>query len=65
MVATEPLTAKQFDAIGWQHRQGVEDARNLVHYYRITPDNRLVMGGGPVGLSFGGDMNRDSSASAW
>lgn len=65
MIATEPLTDKQFDAIGWQHRQGVEDARNLIHYYRISPDNRLLMGGGPVGLSFGGDMNRDASASAW
>lgn len=65
MIATEPLTGKQFEAIGWQHRQGVEDARNLIHYYRISPDNRLLMGGGPVGLSFGADMNRDSSESAW
>lgn len=65
MIATEPLTEKQFDAIGWQHRQGVEDARNLVHYYRLTPDNRLLMGGGPVGLGFGDKMNFDSSVSAW
>jgi glycine/D-amino acid oxidase-like deaminating enzyme len=65
MVATEPLTDKQFDAIGWQNRQGVEDARNLIHYYRISPDNRLLMGGGPVGLSFAGNMNRDASVSAW
>ncbi len=65
MIATEPLTDKQYEAIGWQHRQGVEDARNLIHYYRISPDNRLLMGGGPVGLSFGGDMQRDDSASAW
>ncbi len=65
IVATEPLSAKHFAAIGWRNRQGVEDARNLLHYYRILPDNRLLVGGGPVGLSFGGNMNRDSSASAW
>lgn len=65
MVATEPLNDQQFEVIGWQHRQGVEDARNLIHYYRISPDNRLLMGGGPVGLGFGGQMNYDSSESAW
>ncbi len=65
MIATEPLSEKHFAEIGWKNRQGVEDARNLVHYYRISPDQRLLMGGGPVGLAFGGDMNRDDSASAW
>lgn len=65
MVATEPLTEKHFAAIGWQRRQGVEDARNLIHYYRLSPDNRLLMGGGPVGLGFGARMNYDSSESAW
>jgi len=65
MIATEPLAARHFAQLGWQERQGVEDARNLIHYYRITPDGRLVMGGGPVGLSSGGNMNVDSSESAW
>ncbi len=59
IVLTEPLTAKQFDAIGWQNRQGIEDARNLVHYYRLTADNRLLMGGRDVSLSSGYDMDRD------
>lgn len=65
VVVTEPLSADQLAAVGWQQRQGVEDARNLIHYYRLTPDNRLLMGGGPVGLAFGRDMDRDSSPSAW
>ena len=65
VVATEPLSDAHFAAIGWQNRQGVEDARNLIHYYRITPDNRLLMGGGPVGLSYGDDMERDSNVAAW
>jgi glycine/D-amino acid oxidase-like deaminating enzyme len=65
VVATEPLSDEHFAAIGWQNRQGVEDARNLIHYYRITPDHRLLMGGGPVGLSYGDDMERDSNVAAW
>ena len=46
IVLTEPLNAAQLDGIGWQGRQGVSDARNLAHYYRLTPDNRLLAGGG-------------------
>jgi glycine/D-amino acid oxidase-like deaminating enzyme len=65
MIATEPLTAEQFGPVGWEGREGVEDARNLIHYYRITPDNRLVIGGGPVGLTYANDLNADDSESAW
>ena len=59
IVLTEPLTAKHFESIGWQNRQGIEDARNLVHYYRLTADNRLLMGGRDVSLSFGSNMEKD------
>ncbi|HEY44559.1 MAG TPA: FAD-dependent oxidoreductase [Anaerolineae bacterium] len=65
MIATEPLTAQQLEPVGWQGREGVEDARNLIHYYRITPDNRFVIGGGPVGLTYANDLNADDSESAW
>ncbi len=59
IVMTEPLTEKHFEEIGWQNRQGIEDARNMVHYYRLTVDNRLVMGGRDVSLSYGQDMEKD------
>jgi len=59
IVLTEPLKPEHFAAIGWQNRQGIEDARNLVHYYRLTADNRLVMGGRDVSLTEGDDMDRD------
>lgn len=65
MVATEPLTPAQIAPIGWQGREGLEDARNLIHYYRLTPDNRLVMGGGPVGLTYNGGLDADSDTAAW
>jgi glycine/D-amino acid oxidase-like deaminating enzyme len=65
MIATEPLSPEQLNPIGWQGRQGLEDARNLIHYYRLTPDNRIVLGGGPVGLSFRNSLFHDDSQSAW
>lgn len=65
MVATAPLEDRHFAEIGWRERQGVEDARNLIHYYRVTPDRRLVMGGGPVGLAYGERLDIDSDEAAW
>lgn len=45
IILTEPLRPEHFAEIGWQNRQGIEDARNFVHYYRLTSDNRLLVGG--------------------
>ncbi|MFE2926207.1 NAD(P)/FAD-dependent oxidoreductase [Streptomyces goshikiensis] len=42
---TEPLTAEQLKAIGWQNRQGLGDSANQFHYFRITPENRILWGG--------------------
>lgn len=58
IVLTEPLGDK-LKSIGWANRQGIEDARNLIHYYRLTSENRLLMGGGDVGLPYGGEMELD------
>ena len=65
MIATEPLTDEQLAPIGWSGRQGLEDARNLIHDYRITPDHRIVIGGGPVGLGPGADLDHDRDKKAW
>ena len=65
MIATEPLSDEQLRPIGWEGGQGVEDARNLIHYYRLTPDRRIVIGGGPVGLSANGGLDRDRDENAW
>jgi glycine/D-amino acid oxidase-like deaminating enzyme len=65
MIATEPLTDEQLGPVGWEGMQGVEDARNLIHYYRLTPDRRIVMGGGPVGLSRHGRLDLDTDERAW
>jgi glycine/D-amino acid oxidase-like deaminating enzyme len=65
MLSTEPLTDEQLGRIGWQGREGLEDARNLIHHYRLTADNRITMGGGPVGFTWGNSLYGDDSPSAW
>jgi glycine/D-amino acid oxidase-like deaminating enzyme len=45
VLMTEPLSAAQLASIGWQHRQGIGDAGNQFHYYRLTADNRILWGG--------------------
>jgi glycine/D-amino acid oxidase-like deaminating enzyme len=59
MVITGPLTREQLDSIGWRNRAGLEDARNLVHYLRLTIDNRIAIGGSDVTISYGRNMARD------
>jgi glycine/D-amino acid oxidase-like deaminating enzyme len=65
MVATEPLSGEQLESIGWTGQEGIEDARNLIHYYRLLPDKRLIIGGGPVGLTYANDLEADRSEAAW
>jgi glycine/D-amino acid oxidase-like deaminating enzyme len=45
VLMSEPLSAAQKAAIGWTHRQGVGDASNMFHYYRLTRDDRILWGG--------------------
>ncbi|MGE5249754.1 MAG: NAD(P)/FAD-dependent oxidoreductase [Bacteroidota bacterium] len=59
MLITEPLTPSQMQSIGWKNRQGLEDARNLVHYLRLTVDDRIAIGGSDVTIAYGRDMERD------
>ena len=57
VLATEPLTPAQRASLGWQGRQGVGDAGNQFHYYRLTDDDRLVWGGYDALYYFGGDLS--------
>lgn len=45
VLMTAPLSAAQLSSVGWRHRQGVGDAGNQFHYYRLTADNRILWGG--------------------
>ncbi|WP_225973062.1 NAD(P)/FAD-dependent oxidoreductase [Nesterenkonia natronophila] len=53
VLATEPLTDEQLAAIRWDPAIGVADAGNQFHYYRITPDRRILWGGYDVIYHFG------------
>ena len=65
IVVTEPLRESQLAAIGWAGREGVEDGRNFMHFFRLTPDNRILAGGGPGYIPFGSGMHHDASPKTW
>lgn len=44
IIATEPLDASVCDDL-LPTRRVASDSKNLLHYFRITPDNRLLFGG--------------------
>lgn len=46
VLLTEPLSDAQWREVGWEGREGIEDKRNYVHYYRVTRDGRILWGGG-------------------
>lgn len=46
--ATTPLTPEQLDAIGWLRHEPIIESGDIAPYYRLTPDNRLIVGGGAV-----------------
>lgn len=64
IVVTEPLDDARLAPIRWHGREGIEDARALIHYYRLTPDNRLLMGGGDAFYYLGGGFGRDQNEAA-
>lgn len=45
VLTTEPLTPEQRASIGWADEQGLTDAGNQFHYYRLTDDGRILWGG--------------------
>lgn len=44
-LVTEPLTDAQWQSIGWTGRHGIADSGNQFHYFRKTPDNRMLWAG--------------------
>ncbi len=55
IILTEPLTEAQLESIGWAtNRASLETARNLIHYFRLTADNRIAFGGEDADMYYGG-----------
>ena len=44
-LVSDPLMPDQRESIGWKRRQGMSDANNQFHYFRLTADDRILWGG--------------------
>jgi glycine/D-amino acid oxidase-like deaminating enzyme len=53
VLATEPLGPARRGSLGWARRQGLSDAANQFHYYRLTSDDRIVWGGYDAVYNYG------------
>ena len=53
VLVSDPLSAGQRASIGWQRRQGMSDANNQFHYFRLTADDRILWGGYDAIYHFG------------
>lgn len=56
VLVTEPLSDAQWASLGWRRRQGLSDGGNQFHYYRPTPDGRVLWGGWDALYHFGGGV---------
>lgn len=45
VLVTRPLSSVELASIGWKGREGVSDAGNHFHYFRLTSDDRILWGG--------------------
>jgi glycine/D-amino acid oxidase-like deaminating enzyme len=59
VLVTEPLSPEQRGRIGWANRQGVSDAANRFHYYRLTRDDRILWGGYDAVYHFASGLRRE------
>ncbi|MFD7611805.1 NAD(P)/FAD-dependent oxidoreductase [Streptomyces sp. NPDC059828] len=53
MIATEPLPATLWDAIGWEGRETLGDMAHAYMYAQRTADNRIAIGGRGIPYRYG------------
>ena len=63
-LVTEPLSAEQLESIGWKEREGLSDAGNQFHYYRMTKDNEILWGGYDAIYNFRGKVRQEYETDA-
>ena len=63
-LVTEPLSAEQLESIGWNEREGLSDAGNQFHYYRMTKDNEILWGGYDAIYNFRGKVRQEYETDA-
>jgi glycine/D-amino acid oxidase-like deaminating enzyme len=57
VIATAPLSAANWASVRWHERFGITDAGNQFHYYRPTPDGRILFGGWDATYHAGGRVD--------
>jgi glycine/D-amino acid oxidase-like deaminating enzyme len=66
-VMSEPAP-RALEAMGWKGEEGISDMRMFLHYFRKTPDGRVLMGSGSGPIAFNGHTDsarlREDRASA-
>lgn len=65
VVLTEPVP-QLLEEIGWTGGEAIVDARMFLHYFRTTPDGRVLMGSGsgPIGRGGRADGRFDGDAAS-
>lgn len=58
-LVTAPLTPAQRESIGWANREGISDAGNQFHYYRLTNDGEILWGGFEAIYNFRGKVRQE------
>lgn len=56
VLMTESLDDRRREEIGWRGREGVADAGNQFHYYRMSTDHRILWGGYDAVYRYGGPV---------
>jgi glycine/D-amino acid oxidase-like deaminating enzyme len=54
---TEPLSDEALGQVAWPGREGFVEVGNFIVFGRLTAENRLLIGGGPVSYHFRRDMD--------
>lgn len=62
LLQTAPLTAEQLARVGWQGREGIYTAHEVLESWRLTRDNRIVGGSKHIRSGYGGQMLPDRDA---
>ncbi|MGN6126780.1 MAG: NAD(P)/FAD-dependent oxidoreductase, partial [Humibacter sp.] len=61
LIVTEPLTDRQWDAIGWANRDTLGDLAHVYMYAQRTADDRIAFGGRGVPYHWGSRFDPDGT----
>jgi glycine/D-amino acid oxidase-like deaminating enzyme len=65
MIVTEPLTADDWDELGWSANELVDDCANTFVYIQRTADGRIAIGGRGKPYHYGGRTDRFGEVEGW